>query len=204
MKATIVSVYPFPVVEKAPGLIPGEYLIPSAPIGGIGILVVDDAFSDIYTGGTPPQIRVRKPAEEVASAIVNSCIQNAFLYTPDAHMGIMVIEGGDASKRDIEKEHEKEIRNLRKIQHAWFIKLVKQADDDWNQYHKHGMISDLQRYAAKTLDLKKEWSTITKEEDFPSCPACKEPVHPEAIVCKSCKAILDKEKYKNFQLPSAV
>ena len=52
--------------------------------------------------------------------------------------------------------------------------------------------SRLQRRAAARLGLEKEWHYQARETE--ECPGCGERVKPGVAVCKSCHAILNREK----------
>jgi hypothetical protein len=59
-------------------------------------------------------------------------------------------------------------------------------------------ITDLERRAARELKLEKPW--LYDPKPATECPACAERIKPGVAVCKSCGAILDKEKAAQFGL----
>jgi hypothetical protein len=59
-------------------------------------------------------------------------------------------------------------------------------------------LDDVQRRAAHELGLEREWTYQLHETS--DCPGCGERVKPGVAVCKSCGAILDREKAKALGL----
>jgi len=74
------------------------------------------------------------------------------------------------------------------------------ADDDWEKSRQHKFISDIQRYAAKSLKLVRPWiiSTIT-DQGLIKCVACQSNIDSKAIICPNCRCIIDMDKYKTLQ-----
>jgi hypothetical protein len=62
-------------------------------------------------------------------------------------------------------------------------------------------IHDLQRRAAARLGLEKEWHYQARETE--ECPGCGERVKAGVAVCKSCHAILNREKALELGLAQA-
>jgi hypothetical protein len=59
-------------------------------------------------------------------------------------------------------------------------------------------ITDLERRAARLLGLEKPWLYDAKPLD--DCPVCAEKIKHGVAVCKSCGAILDREKAAQYGL----
>jgi hypothetical protein len=59
-------------------------------------------------------------------------------------------------------------------------------------------ITDLERRAARELKLDKPW--LYDPKPLAECPACGEKIKPGVAVCRSCRAILDREKAAKFGL----
>ena len=79
-----------------------------------------------------------------------------------------------------------------------YKKLVFLADQEWERTHNYMFITDVQRRAARWLGQEKEWSYEPKA--MADCPACGEKVKPGVAVCRSCGAVLDREKAAQFGL----
>ena len=85
-----------------------------------------------------------------------------------------------------------ELRDARAQLDEFYRSLVGAADREWERSHSFLFINDLQRRAAANLGLDKEWHYQVRETS--ECPGCGERLKPNVAVCKSCGAILDREK----------
>jgi hypothetical protein len=75
---------------------------------------------------------------------------------------------------------------------AFYRRKVAEADREWARSHSHLFLDDLQRRAARMLGLEREWNYELRESA--ECPGCGERLKPNVAVCKSCHAILNREK----------
>jgi hypothetical protein len=198
LMATLISVYPFDIYEQKPAIYPGTFYIPAAKDGPTS-LIIGEAFHFVDRVDAPP-LRIRVLPQELAKSIVYDWTTAAIGVDieEDVIPGLFYVNGAHENSV-IEVLFANEINAAKARQRKWFIELVKIADDDWSRYHKHTVISDIQRYAVKELNLEREWSIIVQEQALKLCPACKSTTLPGAVVCSSCKAVLDLEKYKTFQ-----
>jgi hypothetical protein len=106
---------------------------------------------------------------------------------------------GEVSKQEVLTKHKTALQDLKDRQHRWFENLCKKADDDWNQYHKVGLISSHQRYAAEYLGYKSEWLVdYNPQEGLIDCPACYSKIDSRAVICINCKAVLNRAKAIEF------
>lgn len=196
-KATIVSFYPMPVNEFRPCLFPPRYHVPASNGVMPQVLVVDDAF---YLVESPmesmPAIKVYLSGEDVARSIVADFTLASLHADSVVGPGVFVVSG-EVKASDVHALFKKECTEALAKQRNWFLRLVKHADDDWQKFRQHKMITDLQRLAADQLKIDKEWTIISKE--VISCPACKITVDPTAIVCQNCRCILQPEQFKKLQ-----
>lgn len=203
-KSTVVSALPFQLTENKPGLFPSRYVIPAAPKGDISTLVVEDAcfFEHIpFADDKIPPRKVPILSDEVARGLCQDYI-NANLaveFTPDpdgtiAVPGIFYVDGAMTPKF-VKDNHKAKVDQAQKNTAAWFLRLVKLADDDWQRYHQHKGITDLQRSACKYLGIPREWNIDIFELKSSLCWSCKTSVNPEAIIC-SCNAILNAAAYE--------
>jgi len=87
---------------------------------------------------------------------------------------------------------EQELRDARAQLDEFYRSLVTSADREWERSHSFLFINDLQRRAAASLGLDKEWHYQVRETS--ECPGCGERLKPNVAVCKTCGAILDREK----------
>jgi hypothetical protein len=85
-----------------------------------------------------------------------------------------------------------ELTDARRRLDAFYRRKVTEADREWARSHSHLFLDDLQRRAADELGLEREWNYQLHETS--DCPGCGERVKPGVAVCKSCGAVLDREK----------
>jgi hypothetical protein len=77
-------------------------------------------------------------------------------------------------------------------------KLVNAADLEWERTKNPMFITDLERRAARQLGVEKPWLYDPKPQA--DCPVCAEKIKPGVAVCRSCGAILDREKAAQYGL----
>ncbi len=125
----------------------------------------------------PLPITAREIAEDVCREINSDAGERSFL-------GVFVCAGDAPS--------EEELRNAQEKLDEFYRALVAAADREWERSHSFLFIHDLQRRAAAKLGLEKEWHYQSRETE--ECPGCGDRVKPGVAVCKSCHAILNREK----------
>ncbi len=91
-----------------------------------------------------------------------------------------------------------ELAEAQKKLDAFHRRLVDIADLEWERSHNPMFITDLERRAARELKLDKPW--VYDPRPQADCPACGEKIKPGVAVCRSCRAILDREKAAKFGL----
>jgi hypothetical protein len=125
----------------------------------------------------PLAITAREIADDICREVNSDAGELSFL-------GVFVC-AGDVPTED-------ELRSARSRLEEFYRALVAAADREWERSHSFLFIHDVQRRAAGHLGLNKEWYYQARETA--ECPGCGERVKPGVAVCKSCKAILDREK----------
>lgn len=193
-KSTIVSLVPFDIHENKP-VFPGDFFIPGARENDFEILVVDNATSFKYIDENRGTIKLLVESEELAKAIVEDYENSQVARHDGLGPGIFFVPG-EYTKDGIRLKFKAELKVARDKQNKWFESLIRLADDDWEKTRQHRAISDLQRYAAKALNLERPWLI---EPKMSKCPACKVTVEEGAIICSNCHAVLDKEAYEKMQ-----
>jgi len=93
---------------------------------------------------------------------------------------------------------EDELAEARKKLEAFQQRLVDAADLEWERSHNMMFITCLERRAARELRLEKPW--LYDPKPMADCPACGEKIRPGVAVCRTCGAILDREKAAKFGL----
>lgn len=125
----------------------------------------------------PLQITAREITDDI-------CREINFDAGERSYLGVFVCAGDEPTEEELRGAHEK--------LEIFYRALVASADREWERSHSYPFIHDLQRRAAANLGLEKEWFYRAKETA--ECPGCGERVKPNVAVCKTCNAILDREK----------
>jgi len=125
----------------------------------------------------PLPITAREIADDICREINSDAGERSFL-------GVFVC-AGDAPT-------EAELRSAQEKLDEFYRALVASADREWERSHSYLFIHDLQRRAAARLGFEKEWHYQARETE--ECPGCGERVKPGVAVCKSCHAVLDRDK----------
>ena len=102
----------------------------------------------------------------------------------DSFFGVFVAQG--------ERPDDDELRDARQRLAVFYRSVVASADREWERSHSYLFINDVQRRAARHLGLEKEWFYQARETS--DCPGCGEKVRAGVAVCKTCGAILDRDK----------
>lgn len=200
--STVVSILPVKIDEHKPGLIPGQYILAGVkdPLKDWNTLHVARAQFPVYLDENRPALIVPAPSDVVAESICR-----------DYKVGIGLIEHGVAEPglfwarglikhSDVPVVLEKELARARALQVEWFKRQIAEADDDWGRYHTRKSISTLQKIAATTLKLEREWNIDIEVREnllLKTCKFCMADLNPEAIVCRYCQGILDTVRYNS-------
>jgi hypothetical protein len=132
-------------------------------------------------------ISAREIAEDIAREINGDSGEGSY-------HGVFVATGAEPTLTELAEAR----RKLGEFQR----RLVTAADLEWERSHNPMFITDLERRAARELQLEKPW--LYDPKPATECPACAERIKPGVAVCKSCGAILDKEKAAKFGLGMSV
>lgn len=126
-------------------------------------------------------ITAREIAEDLAREINGDSGEDSF-------HGVFVAAGSEPT--------EQELSEARAKLDAFHRRLVATADLEWERSHNPMFITDLERRAARELKLDKPWLYDPKPQT--ECPACGEKLKPGVAICRTCRAILDPEKARQF------
>jgi hypothetical protein len=91
-----------------------------------------------------------------------------------------------------------ELAVARKRLDEFHQRLVSAADLEWERTHNPMFITDLERRAARQLGVEKPW--LYDPRPLADCPVCAEKIKHGVAVCRSCGAILDREKAAQYGL----
>jgi hypothetical protein len=189
MASSIVSFYKREVREFLPGLQVAEYVVPPYEGKNPSIIHVTDTYYFKLDSDGITQTQVHIPSAELANAVVSMCIssQLANLVEPPTHPAIFWLKD-EVDAKTVNLTMKDKVAEVLAAQRRWYIALVKIADDDWQTNHKHVMISDIQRMAARELGFAREWllDEYTTQDDT-NCPFCASKLlNPNAPICPNC------------------
>lgn len=196
-QATVLSICPFETIEIKP-IIGGHYRIPAAPKDDFILIDIVESSVHQRMPATEHNIVIPVAAHHIAKSIVDDFVNTVVESTDDAGPGLMWFDM-KVTREEVLTKHKVEYDALRAKQLKWFENLCRKADDDWNQWHKLGLISDHQRYAAKYLGYDSEWlANYNTNEGMVDCPVCYSKIDARAAKCLNCGAILDQKKAAAF------
>lgn len=198
---TIVSMLPFELNEEKPHMLPSSFRIPAAKDGKYGIAHIEEGLHYIAN----PLIDEGKPGssikqvtlpDDMARSIVDDYASAQVCLGENATPGIFWVPGRLTLKQVLEN-YPKLVKKYEALQLGWFRNLCSLADADWEKNHNRLAVSDLQRNAARTLGVKKEWVDF-KVEETDTCPFCSTAVSKTAVKCSNCKEVLDVKRYNDM------
>jgi hypothetical protein len=132
---------------------------------------------------TECRITAREVAEDIAREINGDSGEGSF-------HGVFVAAGPAPT--------ESELADARRRLEEFQLRLVAAADLEWERTKNPMFITDLERRAARQLGLEKPW--LYDAKPLAECPACAERIKHGVAVCRSCGAILDREKAAQYGL----
>jgi hypothetical protein len=205
-----VSIVPFPIDERKPGLIPGSFHVDACLNENEPVCqVIGDSFFYVYIDADRGNLRVPAPSHIVARSLCDDYNIAQLEVGPECHPGLFWLPGIWTTEKLL-KGAQDELAYAREAQTTWFINLVKRADDDWEKTRQHYAISDVQRYALRRIDpenkqnrpwvLVKPQEVLKSLEEVPTqlCAACGSDIPMGVVICKYCHCILDPERYQKM------
>jgi hypothetical protein len=159
---------------------PGEAFAITPIHGCLGVMDLGDKRTMEY------RIAAREIAEDVAREINGDSGEGSY-------HGVFVAAG--------EAPTEGELAEARRRLEEFQRRLVAAADLEWERTKNPMFITDLERRAARQLGLEKPW--LYDARPLADCPVCAEKIKPGVAVCRSCGAILDREKAAQYGLVAA-
>ena len=137
--------------------------------------------------GDRRMVEYRVTAREVAEDIVREVNGDS----GEGSFNGVFVAAGDAPT-------ESELSDARRRLEEFQRRLVAAADLEWERTHNPMFITDLERRAARELKLEKPW--LYDPRPLAECPVCAEKIKHGVAVCRSCGAILDREKAAQYGL----
>jgi hypothetical protein len=196
--STVVSLVPFDIREEKPGLYPGRFYIPASKDNTPSILFVHTGLHFVYLDETRGSVRVKDLSGDIANSIVKDYLSSQLGSDDNARPGLFWLPE-EVSLLTLTSKHKDLLEENKRVQKNWFINCCKIADNDWQRYHQHNVISHTQRIMADLIGWRPEeheWmSPLTTLKTTP-CPACG--LQTTAAICPNCRCVLDKERVKDL------
>ena len=156
---------------------PGEAFAITPIHGCLGVMDLGDKRTMEY------RITAREIAEDLARELNGDSGEGSY-------HGVFVAAG--------EAPTESELAEARRRLEEFQRRLVAAADLEWERTKNPMLITDLERRAARQLGLEKPW--LYDARPLADCPVCAEKIKHGVAVCRSCGAILDREKAAQYGL----
>jgi len=156
---------------------PGEAFAVTPIRGCLGVMDLGDKRTMEY------RITAREIAEDIAREINGDSGEGSY-------HGVFVAAGDAPTESELAEAR----RRLEEFQR----RLVAAADLEWERTKNPMFITDLERRAARQLGLEKPW--LYDARPLADCPVCAEKIKHGVAVCRSCGAILDREKAAKYGL----
>ena len=165
----------------------GSLTIQSPEAGAAYAVTPVRACTSLMDLGDKRTMEIRLSAQEIAEDLVREINGDS---GEGSYHGVFVAAGPEPTKEELAGAKEK--------LEAFQRRLVETADLEWERSHNMMFITDLERRAARELRLEKPW--LYDPKPMADCPACGEKIRPGVAVCRTCGAILDREKAAKFGL----
>jgi len=183
-KAHIANILPIPwTIARSYG----TFAIAACPEGRAFSLTVIESRNAPMDLGDKRKLDQPMLAHEIAEDLVRHCNADA---GEGSYLGVFLCGPQGPSEGDL--------RERGRAVDEFCERLVAAADRDYDRSHSTLFISDLQRYAAQRLHLEREWGGSIR--NMKVCEGCGERILASVAVCKTCGAILDREKAERLGL----
>jgi hypothetical protein len=156
---------------------PGEAYAVTTICGCKGVMDLGDKRTMEFA------ITAREIAEDIAREINGDSGEGSF-------HGVFVAATETPTEAELESAHQR--------LDDFHRRLVATADLEWERTHNPMFITDLERRAARELGQEKPW--LYDPKPLADCPVCAEKIKAGVAVCRSCGAILDREKAAQYGL----
>jgi hypothetical protein len=200
---TVVSILPWELSEEKPGLVPPRFIISASPDALTPVCTyVGTSTHYIYLDDARGSMPVRNPPDWVCRAIVNDYVSSQLGTSDKAKPGLFWLSGRVTPG---EVRHDRQYPEVIEKQNRWFVELCKIADDDWNKYHQHNVISETQRMVAQIIGYRPEqheWMAPRTTLQSTRCPSCAQLLPEGVVVCSNCKCVIDAERFKTLTFAS--
>lgn len=190
-KSTIVSIYPFEVIETKHTLAPLQWKIPGGSYENPSVAIIGPASWFLQPDVEKPPVEISENSKRMAKSVIDDwCSGLLECSLGSAQPGLFFLPGA-FTVAQIKSQHKADLDAARDKQRAWYEKLVTKADSLWSQHNGNPIvISELMKHAAQELGFKdKEWLRNFETIQKVTCDACGSLRNPKFPVCPICRAI---------------
>ena len=193
LESTVISFVPFDIgPESKPGLIPPSFFIPKSDMETPSLLKVGTATHHVYLDESRGKLAVKNPSDIVAKSIVEDYVSSQLGVDEDASPALFWVDR-NLSVEEVLKDFKIDILKAKLHQKKWFLNVAMLADNDWNRYHQHNVISSFQRKVAEIIGWthkEHEWMAPMTTMKSKACPFCGSAVPDGVAVCSACHNVV--------------
>lgn len=195
-RATVVSIYPKPIVEHKVTIQPGVFVIPAGSPENPSFLTVGPSSWWKEVDEEQPLLEIPNSSIQIADSLVKDYCNGVPACDMSTRMPGLFFVPGTVDFKELKERHGQLLVNAITRQKNWFIALISMADTLWARSNGNPVvISDDMRLAARLSNLvDKDWMKDFKMVANVSCVACGQPRNPLFPVCPNCHAITDIKK----------
>jgi len=192
-------------MEEKPGLFPPRFHIAPSDMKIPSILKVSTCSHYVYLDESRGTLRVPDPSDQVARSICEDYIESQLGVDENARPALFWLPD-DLTVGQVLTEFKDEYVKRLDLQKKWFLNVSMIADNDWQRYKQHNVISSFQRKAADIIGWnprEHEWMAPMTTMESISCPACGTSVVKDVVICPTCKCVLNEARAKELNLKFA-
>lgn len=135
----------------------------------------------IQSGGRMPFDSGPVPCEEIIRDIMNVWCGSVIGLPSGVTAGIMEIPNSTPTADQLDELHRR---------HAQFAQYMLQEGDKMYAEKRMKEITNAMRESAKWLQQKRDWADPAAAAENTTCPACRQLIHAQQIVCHHCRTQL--------------
>jgi len=202
MEFSVVNYTPFQFREDKPGLIPGQFMIPPARDNEKipGVIHIVNAKSRLHIPLQERPFYLTEDAETLAKALVGDLLDGMIEREQNIAEPAIFYVSGHHAPMEIKTKFPEEVNNALSKQNLWLIKLVKKGDDEWQKTRQHKFITDMQRWACKKLNFKREWMEISAATplELTDCKFFGTKILMNIALCPNCKQVVNQTLFNSL------
>lgn len=203
-KSTVFSIFPKAIKEEKATITPGIFEIPPGTVEKPARLIVEPSSWWKEIDEHQPLLEIPISSIIVADSVVKDYCNGLFCCNMGDKMPGIFYLPGDVTIAQLQKEFKHILDKAIARQRNWYSALVAQGDSLWARSHGNPLAISLDmKLAANELGLQKDWLRDFQAVELVKCIACGSLRDPDYPICANCKAIVDPEAAKKFNIQFA-